>query len=305
MSTSRLGPGRLAEEAVEDRARDVVRQVRDDVVGRSDELGQVLVERVALDERQAAGARSASASSLGAGTAARPRSSSTAVTCAPASSRPAGQERRARARSRGRAGPGAARPRRGSPRGPRGRPGSSATSSERARRPGGSERPPDGRGVDPRRCGHCASSRDGDLGAGQRQRRPGVEVEPGALAGREASGRRPRRSSPRCRCTDPGRGTTQRQAQAGGALGETRPERPVRGDAAAEHDRPRIDGLGRADRLRREDVDDRVLEAPRELGRRRRRTAAPSGSSGRRPSSARAASTVRRAAVLRPEKLKS
>ena len=45
---------RAAEEPVQDRARDVVRQVRDDAVRARHELGQLLVERVALDEPQPA-----------------------------------------------------------------------------------------------------------------------------------------------------------------------------------------------------------------------------------------------------------
>ena len=83
------------------------------------------------------------------------------------------------------------------------------------------------------------------------------------------------------------------------------PERPVRRDAAAEHDPARPDLLGRADRLRREHVHHRVLEPPRELRDRRARGSAPSRSSAGRPSSARAWPMIRRAAVLSPEKLMS
>ena len=47
-----LRPRRCAEQGVQDRAGDVVRQVGDDVVRRLDELDEVLVERVALDEAE-------------------------------------------------------------------------------------------------------------------------------------------------------------------------------------------------------------------------------------------------------------
>ena len=68
--------------------------------------------------------------------------------------------------------------------------------------------------------------------------------------------------------------------------------------------------LGRADRLRDEHVDDGVLEAPRELGGRRRPTGGRRARARRRapvgrPSPARASSIVRRAAVFSPLKLKS
>ena len=46
-------PRRRAEQRVQDRARDVVRQVGDHVVRRRDEVDEVLVQRVALDERAA------------------------------------------------------------------------------------------------------------------------------------------------------------------------------------------------------------------------------------------------------------
>ena len=49
------GTGRLAEQRVEDRACDVVRQVGNDVVGRLEEPDEVLVERVTLDQAQPTG----------------------------------------------------------------------------------------------------------------------------------------------------------------------------------------------------------------------------------------------------------
>src|SRR4029079_19173294 len=45
---------RLAEEAMQDRARDVVRKVRDDLVGRLDEPRQLPVESLAFDQAQPA-----------------------------------------------------------------------------------------------------------------------------------------------------------------------------------------------------------------------------------------------------------
>ena len=47
-------PRRLAEERMQDRRRDVVRQVRDHVIWRGHEPGELLVERVALDQPQLA-----------------------------------------------------------------------------------------------------------------------------------------------------------------------------------------------------------------------------------------------------------
>ena len=47
-----LGPRRRPEQPVEHGARDVVRQVGDDVVRRRHEVDEVLVERVALDETE-------------------------------------------------------------------------------------------------------------------------------------------------------------------------------------------------------------------------------------------------------------
>ena len=52
MSTRRSGRGGSPEQRVQDRARDVVRQVGHDVVRRLDQVDEVLVERVALDESQ-------------------------------------------------------------------------------------------------------------------------------------------------------------------------------------------------------------------------------------------------------------
>ena len=54
ISTRRRGRGRLAQEPVEDRAGDVVRDVGDDVVGLGDEVDEVLVQRVALHDPQGA-----------------------------------------------------------------------------------------------------------------------------------------------------------------------------------------------------------------------------------------------------------
>ena len=47
-----LRPRRRSQQRVQDRARDVIRQVRDDVVWQLCEPDEVLVERVALDEAQ-------------------------------------------------------------------------------------------------------------------------------------------------------------------------------------------------------------------------------------------------------------
>ena len=114
--------------------------------------------------------------------------------------------------------------------------------------------------------------------------------------------RRPR-SSPRCPCT--ARAAARSAARPGppprppvDRAGRCWPRRRRRARSSAP--RPR----GRADRLGHEDVDDGVLEAPRELGHGDRRGAA-AGSSAASPCVGAASVTIRRAAVLRPEKLKS
>ena len=121
-----------------------------------------------------------------------------------------------------------------------------------------------------------------------------------------AAGRLPRRSSPRCRCTGP---VAERRAacpRASRLAGEPRAQGRVRRHAAAEHDAARADLLGGPDRLRR-----RARPRPSPGTPRRARPRPASGTAAvalvgrggpRRP---RASPTIRRAAVLRPEKLKS
>ena len=271
---------------MEDRARDVVRQVRDDVVrrrrrarsgpGRARRPRSSVSRPAAISVREVARARNA----------ARPRSSSTAVTAAPASSRPLGQDPE----------PGpdledpAARRRRrlGEDRledvgvgeevlGHRGRGGPAG------RRPGASG----GRRAASTRGGAVAWRRRlqaprRPLSAGQRQRRPGVEVEAGPLAGGEPSGAGRADHRPVVGAQRRAAGTISGRPQRLRLAREAGPERAVRGDAAAEDDRPGADRLGRPDRLRHEHVDDRVLEAPGEL-RGRVVGEAASGSRRRRP----------------------
>ena len=88
--------------------------------------------------------------------------------------------------------------------------------------------------------------------ARERQRRPRVEVEVGPLAGREPPGRRPRRSSPRCPCRAPGRGHDRAAAPSASASPASR----VRSAPFAATPPPSTidrapDRLGRPDRLRR------------------------------------------------------
>ena len=160
---------------MQDRAGDVVRQVGDDVVGRLDEVDEVLVERVALD--RAGGGRRAPVE-------------------------PLAQERRQAAveLDRGDRGAGVEQPAGQQPEpGPISRtrrPGAGSASARiasrtsvsarkfcdsawRARRPAARSVRPDRRRVDAWRRRPRRSP------GGQRQRRPGVEVEPGPLAGGE------------------------------------------------------------------------------------------------------------------------
>ena len=225
------------------------------------------------------------------------RSSSTAVTAAPALEQPAGQDARGPARSRARAGRAPARPRRGWPGGRPGRRGSSATGACRAPEARRAEGPADLERIDdaaravgpsalaaapraaataaPRGRGSARSPRREPPPAGGADHRPVVRAQPRPRhderhAERLGLAREPRRGARR---SPPRR----------------RRARSMRAPVASRG----------PDRLRDEHVDDGILEAPRELGRRPRRG---SGSSAvrRRPSSARAASTIRRAAVFRP-----
>ena len=243
---------------MQDRARDVVRQVGDHVVRRLDEVDEVLVERVALDEPQA----DSTPSNRSRRNAARPRSSSTAVTAAPAASRP--PVRRPRPGpdledpAAGRAGP----PRPGSRRGRPDRPGSSATGVWRARRPAA-------RSVARTASGSTRGARSRSSGGdpdGQRQRWPGVEVEPGPLAGGEPPGAGRADHRPVV--------GAQRRSRHDQAAGRAPPPRPAsrarRTPLAATPPPITIERAprrhGGPDRLGHEDVDDRVLEAPGELG---------------------------------------
>ena len=183
-----LGPRRLTEQPVQDRARDVVRQVGHDVVGRLDEVDEVLVERIAFDESQGIDAveplaeeRRQTAVELDG----RDRGAGVEET--------AGQETEARADLED---PPA---RRGSA---SARIASSTSASARkfCDRRGG-------RAVRLREASHEPSpARPGAPPSGspsrERQRRTGVEVEPGPRRRRRTGERRPLRSSPRCRCRE-------------------------------------------------------------------------------------------------------
>ena len=121
-----LGARRLAEQPVEDRAGDVVRQVGHDVVGRRDEAARSTgrgrpPRRGAARRPRARRRRRRSA---------KPREAQAPVElhrghAGAGREEPAGQDARGPARSRARPRPGSGPPRRGSPRGPRRRPGSS------------------------------------------------------------------------------------------------------------------------------------------------------------------------------------
>ena len=264
------GPRRLAQEPVQDRARDVVREVGDDVVGLGHEVDEVLVERVALDDAAARRGLELRRRTSRAGRRRGPRSSSTAVTLARRrrGARPSGT--RGPGRSRGRRGPAPGPPRAGSPRGRRRRRGSSARGC--------------GAPAGPRRAG--AAGRSAGRAAGRSRAvavahrapagsdGPRVEVEARALAGGEAPGARRPRSSRRCPCTGRAAG---RPSRSRAPPPRRRAGRAARAFAATPPPSTmpaRPDLLGRPDRLGREDVDDRVLEAPGELGDRPRRGAA-------------------------------
>ena len=144
-----------------------------------------------------------------------------------------------------------------------------------------------------------------------------VEATVGEAAGRERDARPPRRSWPRCPCT--GRAAARGAARPGpaGTLGDALAQDAVGCHAATEDDvdaRPRR--AGGPQRLRREHVDDGVLEGPGELGdlgrgqldlgRRQldlRRGRSATSFVGRSRSSA--SPTSRRAAVFRPLNEKS
>ena len=192
MSTSRSGRGGAPEQRVEDRARDVVRQVRHDVVRRLDEPDEVLVERVALDEPEVARLERARRTDR-AGTPRARVSSSTAVTVGPAARRPP-----------------VSRPSPGRSRGP-GRPGSAPASARipsstsmsarkfcdsrwRAPQSGRAERGADVGRIEVRRAAPASSRPRAAATVGRRDR--------GRTARRPRSGApRPPRSSRRCPCT--------------------------------------------------------------------------------------------------------
>ena len=138
----------------------------------------------------------------------------------------------------------------------------------------------------------------------QRQRRPRIEVQAGAHARGEPPGagradHRPvvrAQARPRDDHPDPARR---------GPADDRVPQRRVGGDAAAEHDPAGTDLLGRPDASSSPARPPPSPGSPRPARRRRRRSSGPpSRSSAGRPASARAWPTIRRAAVLRPEKLK-
>ena len=242
---------------MQDRAGDVVRQVRDDVVRRRDEVDEVLVERVALDEAERAGRAAVEPLAQERG---QPRSSSTAVTVgAPAASSPP-VRMPSPGRSRGPADPG--------------RVGLGEDRLEdvesarkfwdrawRARRPAA-------RSVAPDRGGSIRGA------AG----RAGAVIGSPAAATAARRGRGPARSpaanrrAPAAPIIAPlsvhraGRGTISGSPSASASPASRARSAAVRGHAAAEHDRAGADRRGRPDRLGRQDVDDGVLEAPGELG---------------------------------------
>ena len=170
-------------------------------------------------------------------------------------------------------------PRRGSPRGRRRRRGSSATAS------GGRAARPRGASAGPRPDRAWARLVDR---AARHEARAGERAATGrASRSRPARSPAANRRAPAAPIIAPlsvqsaGPRHDQRHAAGLGLAGEPCAERAVRRDAAAEHDRPGADRLGRPDRLRHEHVDDRVLEAPRELRGRRRPAVGLAGSSGR------------------------
>ena len=263
---------------MEDRAGDVVRQVRDDVVRRLDQVDEVLVERVALDERGAPGLDRRSNRSRR--KAARPRSSSTAVTCGARVEQRRRSAARGPARSRARAGraPGSASARIAS------RTSGSArkfcdrrVAGTQARRP---QRARGRRRVDPGRA------------VGRGAHRPASGSEGRASRSRPARSPAANRRAPAAPIIAPlsvhsaGRGTISGMPSASASpASRARSALFAATPPPSTIERAPIASAARIV-LVDEDVDDRVLEAPRELGRRRRRGAARRASSAR-PSSAR------------------
>ncbi len=193
-----------------------------------------------------------------------PASISTAVTAAPGAraERPSGSRGPGPISSTRR--PGGRRLARGSPRGPRRRPGSSGDSACRARRPASRSA----------RRTAAGSIEPGPLTCRPRLRLP-LTTRAAATAGRRDPGaarprprtaaRPPHRSSRRCPCTGPAAG----RRAAGRRLRlarEPRPERPCwRPRRRRARSPARRTAFAGADRLRRQHVDDRVLEAPAQL----------------------------------------
>ena len=258
---------------------------------------EVLVERVALDERGLP--VSSAGSNRSRRKAASPRSSSTAVTCAPDASRPPVSRPSPGPISRTRS------------------PGLGAASAQdrvqdvrvgqevlregvAGAQAGGPQRGAHVGRVDPRvralgRGTHrAASGSDGRASRSRPARSPAANRRaPAAPIIAPLSVHRP------------GRGTIERHAQGLGLVRQSSPQDAVRGDAAAQDDGAGTDRARRPGRLGREDVDDRVLEAPGELGDGRRRRAARRGRRRPGPPPGAPRPTTLRAAVLRPEKLQS
>ena len=123
--------------------------------------------------------------------------------------------------------------------------------------PGRPQRRPDGVRVDARRGGAAHRAARGSDG-------PRVKIETRPLAGSEPP--RPGRPDHRSVVGAQGRSRhDQRQATGLGLARQPCSQHRVRRDAAAHHDRARVGRLGGPDRLGHEDVDDGVLEAPRQL----------------------------------------
>ena len=236
---------------------------------------------------------------------ARPRSSSTAVTVAPAVEQAAGQEPEPGADLEDRAGPARARPRPGSPRGRRHRPGSSGRASGGRAAPPARSGPADGR---PDRAGRAAGLSDG---RGDRLDR----TARGRLG--RASRSRPARTPARKRRAAGGpdhRPVVGAQRRAAGrwsgrpSAAASAASRSARTRFAATppptHDRAGADRPGGPRCLAGEHVDHRVLEPHGQLGHDRSGRAPPAHRPAGRPRR-RAASMIRRAAVFRPLKLKS
>ena len=261
---------------MQDRAGDVVRQVRDHVVRRRRRGGSG-PGRARRPPRAGAGPASSGSANRSRRNAASPRSSSTAVTAAPASS-------------------------------------SAPVSSPRPGPISRMPRPGAGRGLGEDRVEHVdvgeevLRHRVPGAQAGRAEASPGPRRRPGAAGPRRSPGR-PAGSDGRASRSRPARSPAanrrppaapimaplsvhsagprhdQRDAHGLGLPGEAAAQDAVRRHAAAEHDRARAERAGGPDRLGHQDVDDGVLEAPGQLRHDRRRGAArPAGPRGpRRP----------------------